>query len=60
MALPSDAGDLLCSFSLLSFSVGVVGATVDVGTGTGGIGGITGGGINGAGTDFSMIAMAKK
>lgn len=58
MALPSDAGagDLLRSFSL-SFSVGVVGAAVDVGvagTGTGG-GGMTGGGINGTAGGFSIM-----
>ena len=52
VALPSDAGagDLLCSFSLLSFSVGVVGAATDEGVGHGigmGGGGKTGGGING-------------
>jgi len=62
VALPSDAGagDLLCSLSLLSFSVGVVGIAVDEGVGgmgTGGIGGITGGGING---DFSIISMEIK
>ena len=52
VALPSDAGagDLLCSFSLLSFSaIGVVGAATDVGTGGIGMGGggNTGGGMNG-------------
>lgn len=62
MALPSDAGagDLLCSFSLLSFSVGVVGAAADegvAGIGTGG-GGKTGGGINGT-ADFSAIQWQK-